>query len=181
MQLSDGEKLIINMLADLYDKLEVKGDIDAEFVRSAINKDHAWGIAWEYSGIPLDDKTPELVSEVVDILDMWSIIEFSCKELDSDNKEMFAENFPSGVLPKFIGFDGNNESKYLSATKFLVEDLKRFEEFKDRDFNSHLRKLENYRKIFKKFESIRSQSYDGKLSFEQLLHIFNLEPNQAHR
>jgi hypothetical protein len=35
-----------------------------------------WGLEWQYSGIPFEQqKPPKIVLEVVDFLDMWSLIE----------------------------------------------------------------------------------------------------------
>ena len=54
MTLTDGEKLILLMLTDIYDKLGVQGEIDPQFVRSAIFDNMLWGLSWKYSGIPFE-------------------------------------------------------------------------------------------------------------------------------
>src|SRR5260370_31721904 len=71
LKLSDGEKLIILMLCELYEHLKVKREIDPTFVASAIRGGHLWSLDWEYPGIfdgHEDNKTT--VHEVIDILDM---------------------------------------------------------------------------------------------------------------
>ena len=76
MKVTDGEKLILLMLSELYDSLKVQGEIEPDFIRSAIFSDKMWSIPWKYSGIPFEhEETPELVKEVLNILDMWSFIE----------------------------------------------------------------------------------------------------------
>jgi hypothetical protein len=50
MKLS-GEKLILVMLCELYHELKVKGDIDAKFVKSAINSGNLWGLKSRYHGV----------------------------------------------------------------------------------------------------------------------------------
>ena len=52
MKLTDGEKLIILMLTELYEKLQIDGETDPDFLRAAIFHDHLCGIRWKYSGIP---------------------------------------------------------------------------------------------------------------------------------
>lgn len=42
-----------------------------------------------------------------------------------------------GYLPKFAGFDGNNETSLMSIASFIVEKMDRFPRFKKHDFNSH--------------------------------------------
>ena len=37
MKLSDGEKLILLMLADMYKNLKIKGDFDPEFISTTIH------------------------------------------------------------------------------------------------------------------------------------------------
>ena len=139
MKITDGEKLILLMLSELYDKLEVNGEVEPDFIRSAIFSNNTWSIPWKYVGIPFEEQeTPEIVKEVLDILDMWSMIERSYANLSEASKQFVdKEAAPFGKDPMFRGFDGNNESEYLGTASFLVNDLDRFEEFKGRDFNSH--------------------------------------------
>ena len=107
MKITDGEKLILLMLSDLYDTLEIDGEIEPDFIRSAIFNNKTWSIPWKYSGIPFEDQeTPEIVKEVLDILDMWSFIEYSYAELNDNDKEYVEkEAAPFGKEPKFRGFD----------------------------------------------------------------------------
>ena len=65
MKLSDGEKLIILMLSELYEKLGVEGEIEPDFIKSAIFGNQLWGLKWKYSGIPFEEsEDPEVVKEV---------------------------------------------------------------------------------------------------------------------
>ncbi len=58
MQLSDGEKLILMMLCDLYDKNEIEGEIDHTFVRDAIFENQTWALLGNLVVFHL--KTPKL-------------------------------------------------------------------------------------------------------------------------
>jgi len=44
MKLTDGEKLILYMLSEIYEHLGIEGKtkIDSQFVKSAIHDGHAW-------------------------------------------------------------------------------------------------------------------------------------------
>ena len=76
MKLSDGEKLILTALCELYKHGKVKGEIDPEFVKRTIHNEQTWAFHWKYRGIPFESTdTPPLVHEVSDILDMWWLIE----------------------------------------------------------------------------------------------------------
>ncbi|MDO9475139.1 MAG: YfbU family protein [Pseudohongiella sp.] len=157
MKISDGEKLIILMLTELYQKLNVEGEIDPEFIRSAIFSNNLWSLPWKYSGIPFtDQETPDIVKEVLDILDMWSLIEYSYENLSDEEKVRLEEG--AGVFgkdPIFRGFDGNNESTHMGTALFIVNDLDRFQEFAGRNMNSHMSSLDGYRRMLHKFENIR--------------------------
>lgn len=183
MKISDGEKLILLMLSELYDQLEIDGEIEPKFIRSAIFSNNIWGIPWKYSGIPFEDQDdPEIVKEVLDILDMWSFIEHSYEQLSEEDKAYLEkEAAPFGKDPKFPGFDGNNESSYMGIASFIVNDLDRFEEFKGRNFNSHCPSLEWHARMFAEFEKIRKKMNFSPLSAKELAGILRERIHPSRR
>ena len=56
MKLSDGEKLILLILADMYKHLEIEGNFDPDFIATTIHDDHLWGFKWKYTGIPFEKR-----------------------------------------------------------------------------------------------------------------------------
>ena len=144
MKISDSEKLILLMLSDLYDSGDVKGKIDQDFIRSAITDNMEWSIPWKYDGFTSTEQdAPEIVKEVMDILDMWRAIEDSYAQLSENDKTILKTKAePFGDKPKFKGFDGNNEYEYRNTALFLVNKLDKYEEFKGRNFNSHCRSID---------------------------------------
>ena len=176
MELSSGEKLILIMLSEIYEHLKIKGDIDPQFVREAIFSENTWGIAWKYPGIIGSGETPTspVVSKVLDILEMWELLETSYSRLQPPDKarlEKEAESFGSDV--RFRGFDGNHETEYMGVAGFLVNDLERFSTFKGRDLNSHMPLLDTYGRMLAVYKSIRN-SYDfDLLNAEQIIEILN--------
>lgn len=66
MKITEGEKLILRMLTDIYKKIVIDGEIDPEFVQSVLFSDNLWRIPWPHSGISYDDTaTPPVMKEVV--------------------------------------------------------------------------------------------------------------------
>ena len=181
MKISDGEKLIILMLTELYQKLDVEGEIDPEFIRSAIFSDNIWSVPWKYPGIPFtDQETPDVVKEVLDILDMWHLIEYSYTNFSDEEKTKLVEG--AGVFgkdPKFGGFDGNNESTHMGTALFIVNDLDRFQEFAGRNMNSHMRSLDGYRRMLQKFESMR-RNYE-RFDVDNLITLLNEQIHPENR
>lgn len=177
MKLSDGEKIIILMLTELYQKFQVEGEMEPEFLRSAIFNDMLWGIKWKYSGIPFSDsEDPEVVKEVLDILEMWSSIERSYESLDLKDRDRLKEQL--GVLgekPRFKGFDGNNESDYLGTALFLVNELDRFVEFKGRGFNCHYPSIDMHRRMLAMFDPLRTKFALTSLSAQDLLTVLRAQ------
>ena len=89
MKITDGEKLILLMLSELYDSLKIQGEIDLYFIKSTIFNDKIWSMPQKCSGIPFEhQETPEIVKEVLDILDMWNFIEYSYYELSNKDKDL---------------------------------------------------------------------------------------------
>lgn len=172
MKLTNPEKLILIMLSEIYEKLGVDGssEIDPKFIKNAIYTDNTWGIDWEYSGLLTgsSDAEPAEVGEVVNYLDMWDFIESSYEELDAQQQKDVAEKVEARV--KFRGFDGNNESEYMSIAKFLIVDLGRFQKFKGREnLNSHSPTIGIYRRMYLAFEPIRRTLTSGLMDVDQLV------------
>lgn len=152
MKLSDGEKLTLFMLTDIYEHLGLT-EVDPKFIRNAITDGHPWALKERYPGIFHKDTPEETAQQVASILGMWRIIEESYDKLDQPSKDRLAaevEHF--GKNPKFPGFDGNSGDGFYSAAKFLVDGDFGWEHFRGRSLNSHgsgstdgqLRMLEAY-------------------------------------
>ena len=160
MKLSNAEKLILMMLCDVHQHLEVDPDsgINAGFVKEAILSDNAWGIDWEYSMLFHDssEPTPPKVTEVVNYLDMWRFIELAFRRMKAPDKERLRNELGVfGEDPRFRGFDGNNESEYMSIATFLIEEMNRFQELRDHQMNSHMPMVGTYRRMWSLFEQMR--------------------------
>ena len=167
---SDGEKLILWVLRDMCKGMNIKGDVDTEFIVDVICGGHYWAPRWEMQGTFHDyQDNPEDVRFVVDVLDMWSFMEEAFEALSVKDKELLKEEAkPYGEYVEFIGFDGNNETSYMGIARFLIDKMNRFTRFKGRDFNSHSPKVARYRKMLIEFEPIRKTLIGKKLSVSQL-------------
>src|SRR5262245_66245311 len=91
MKLSDGEKLILVMLADIYKHLRIKGAVDPDLVHDAMYGGHAWGLRMEYADILGSTETePSIVREAIDILDMWHHIEADWAKISKSERKVVA-------------------------------------------------------------------------------------------
>ena len=173
VRISHGERLTLVMLRDLYKHLEVKGEIDPDFVEAAIGGGHHWGLAWEYEGLFQDDvDREEVVNEVTDVLTMWYLIEASLDCLSDERKrELEQATGRRGRNVKFRGFDGNNEYKHLGIARFLIENLGRFATFKGRDLNSHSPSIGRYRRMLEAFKPMKQTLVGRELSISEIVDL----------
>lgn len=176
MELSEGEKLILIMLSEIYDNLKIKGEIDPKFVREAIYDESTWALAWKYPGIvgSVGESTPPVVKDVLDVLEMWELLEHSYNQLQAADKERVkTEAKPSGYDVRFRGFDGNHETEYMAAARVLIDDLDRFSLFKGRDLNSHMPSIENYRRMLAVYRLLRHTHDFDVLNAEHIIAVLN--------
>ncbi len=173
MQLSDGEKLILVMLSDIMEAQGINKSVEPEFIKSAIYYDCLWGLSWEYPGIPFSETpTPNSVDWVMNILQMWTTLETSFAKLTSQDKEKVEHRAsPFGTNPQFCGFDENSEAEQLRITTFLINNLRRFLNFKDRDINSQMPLSGRYQRMFAIYENLLPDIQQGVLDADQLIEI----------
>ena len=174
MKLTNPEKLILTMLAEIHEKLGIKDGTNTKLLASAIYTNNTWALSWKMPGIVGDspDPTPPEVSEVTNILDMWSIIEEAYEKFGPTEKaRVKTEAEPFGGHVHFSGFDGNNESELMSIARFFVDDMGKFSRFKGRDLNSHHPSLATYRRMLGVFEPVRSTLVGHGLSVEKVVAI----------
>ncbi|MFL9867612.1 YfbU family protein [Paraburkholderia fungorum] len=171
VRFSDGEKMLMLMMRDVYKALKVKDpESDPDFLAEVIYGGHYWAPKWDMQGVFHDHvDNPRDVNHVVDVLDMWSFIEEAYEKFSSAQKTGIAEQVgPLGKHVQFSGFDGNNESSQMSIARFLVNKMDRFARFKRRDLNSHHPTYNRYRRMFELFAPMRSTLIGHGLSADQV-------------
>ena len=169
MKLSDGEKLILAMLCEVYQHTGIEGEIDPKFVQETIWGGHYWGLKSRYPGIFHDLEDSETIAdEVRDILGMWSLIEEGYARLSSEDKLRVEKE---AIAFEFHGFDGNNESEYYNVARFLIDHLDQFPSFKNRDLDSHHSSIYGYRRMYNVFERMRATLADSSLAASAIIEI----------
>lgn len=151
VKMSDGEKLIAIMLADLMRAGKVNGEIDPDFVIEAIAGDDLWALKDRYHGL-FHNEGPdeETVNETYNILEMARIVEFSIDRLNEEEKAKIDEK----DREVFIGFDGNHDP-HIGVARMSIEHLNKWQEFADRPMNCHHTILPQYRRQLEVLEDIR--------------------------
>ena len=177
IHLTDGDKLNFMMLRDIMKHLKIKDtEFDVDFVAETIYGGHYWAPTWEMQGLfHKDADRPADVDLVVNTLDMWDFIEGCIEKLTPEETERLkAAN--RGHLPKFAGFDGNNETSLMIIARFIVEKMDRFSRFKKRDFNSHAPTAARYRRMTAAFGPIRATLGFGRhLGVDQIIELLRVE------
>jgi uncharacterized protein YfbU (UPF0304 family) len=173
VQFTDGERLLALMMRDLYKKLKVEGDIDADFIADVIEGGHYWAPKWQMTGVfHGEEDDPRNVSFVVEVLNMWSFLERAYGRLDEKGKERIAEEAkPFGTDVRFDGFDGNNEGELMGIADFLINKMGRFEEFRKRDLNSHFPTVDIYNRMLAVFKPMQKSLFGRNLSSADIVRI----------
>ena len=76
-------------------------------------------------------------------------------------------------MPKFIGFDGNNEGELMGIATFTVQDMKRFSDFKGRDLNSHSPMATRYGRMAKALELMHKTLMHRSLCVKQIIELLD--------
>jgi uncharacterized protein YfbU (UPF0304 family) len=183
MQLTNSEKLILVMLSEVYEKLNIKGEsgVDPRFIQSAIYTGHTWGVEWKYSWIfDNPDAQPPELNDVINILDMWSIVEEAYEAFDDEQKAQLEQlAAPFGNSPGFPGFDDNEEGEFGSIATFLTEHLDRFTRFKGRIYDSQAPSVAGYRRMCQVFEAVQPGLFDRRLNVDELAQILNARSHHS--
>jgi len=185
-RLNNTDKLVVWMLSEIMKnqiktRKEKKDDPydmkTVNLIQEAVYGGHFWALGWEMPGVihdHVDDRRK--VSTVVNILDAWSFIEGAYEDYDAKTRATIEKQVGfRGKNPTFLGFDGNNETEYLSIARFLVETLGRFQRFKGREFNSHLPTASRYSRMARLFEDIRKKLGDRRLSPTEMIELLKVE------
>ncbi|EIX6195934.1 hypothetical protein E7W39_04920 [Cronobacter sakazakii] len=176
MNLSDYEKLSLAILCEIHTALKLSDNgLDSKFISKALDTGNEWAISsrfGDYLGFK-DSEHPEEVSFVYNVLDMWSFIEEGVEALTDEERVTLEEKAaPLGKNPGFNGFDGNNETRYLSIASFIVSDPHAFGgRFADRYLNSHSRRVEKYKRMYEIFEPWRDNYPSRPLNVDELVKL----------
>lgn len=158
MELTNAQRLGLTMLAEIHSKLGITDGVNSDVVAKALWTRNEWAIEWEHGFLfEGGDESPSHVRHVADVLDMYGFLELSYGDLDDAGKAVVKEAYQYGE-PRFPGFDGNEETEYMSAARFMIEELGRFSNFRGRDLNSHHPTVGTSRKMLRVFMPLRAKS-----------------------
>lgn len=165
MKLTDGERLLAVMLADLMEGLKIESELDPSLIRTLVYNGDEWGIKRKYPGLFPESATSEaVVKETTDILWMWGIIEHRISNLTGAD----ASEASGWLNRQFTGFDANNDEHY-GVAHTLIERLDEFSDFKGRALNSHSQgSLPRYRTMYAKFDQYLSDTHGEPFTMDML-------------
>ena len=132
MNVTEPEKLMLLMLADIHEHLGIEhGSIDGAFVRAAIADGQTWALSVKYraQAFASEDKSRTEVDHVYDVLDMWSFLEQGYAALGAADRARVDEA-NHGRPVQMPGFDGHEDQIYVA--KFIIEHMDGYQSLKDR-------------------------------------------------
>ena len=178
------ENLILRMLLDLYKHKVEDGEFDPEFdpkfVSKAISRGYYWALDEKYGLSDPPAPRPQIVSEVYELLDMWSFIEHRYAKLSAEDKERVkSEAALFGGDVKFPGFDGNDQAGHFFIAQFLIKDMGKYHEFKEHHLNSHSPNIDAHRRMLAVYESMQETFVGGELSASQIIDLLKARKHQG--
>ena len=166
MKMTDGERLIAVMLAEVMEALQLNREIDPALVKTLVINNDGWALRRKCSGV-FESEAPDdqVVEETTNILWMFGIIEHSVDKLSGDEAAE-AETWP---YRKWHGFDGNNDP-HFGVARTMIVDLGEFQDSrKGVNLNSHSQSsLPRYRRMYGKFDQYVQAQQAAPLSFDAL-------------
>jgi len=165
MKLTKIERLILSnqyrILASLYPDEAKAFETNRKVVEEGYTYQYSWLADHLSSEVPEEDSR-----YVLDVLDMFSDLLFSFDQL-TDKSGIDAYDV------KFRGFDGNNETSLMSYARFFVQDLDRYNEFQNHDFNSHMPTTALYSRMLEVYRPIKAACREGmrRLSKDEIIQI----------
>lgn len=158
-------RVMLLMLCKVHEQLGIRGPVDAVLLRAALEAGQDWYV--EDLKVGAKPVTKQVNREVLDILNMWSVIEWSFGELSPDDKGRFRR------APTFLGFDRSTEDPHWRTARFYVHKLKRFETFEGRNLTAYGPTLDRHRRMLKVYDPIRPEITQGPLKANRLGQILN--------
>ena len=162
MHLSEGEKLILVMISDIYQHLKLDR-LDAKLIREAISTGNTWAIPWDPDAV---------LDEVVDILRMWEYIEHGYQRLAPADRERVAKEVDDPV--KFNGLGGDDDSQHVRVASFLINHMDRYENLKGRPLANSGYPIERHRRMLRAFDPLRIGRRPPHLTADQIITIFRV-------
>ncbi|MGF6710343.1 uncharacterized protein YfbU (UPF0304 family) [Luteibacter sp. W1I16] len=177
MELTDAEKLMLAMVAEMHQAAGIKNGINAKLIHDALWSGNEWAIRWDVQ-LPWssDQENPPYVDHVVDVLDMWSFIEEGFAALPAADVQRVLDETESTLAPTLPGFDGNNETDEYSAARFLIDTMGRFSRFAGRDLNSHHDTIARSNRRLAVFDPIRvslGNRHPVRVTADEIIEVVN--------
>ncbi|EBY1909361.1 hypothetical protein ZQ27_004389 [Salmonella enterica subsp. enterica] len=161
MKYSQQEKLQIQMLCDIHRALKIKNSFDPDFIDEAVSTDSYWALRWKHPSLDDGEEDPEEVQLFVDTFDMYEILQYTYNHFSDEDKADVAESIPhfnGEASLAFPGFDGNNETNYLTIGGMLKR-MGRFSGKEELTKNSHMPSVEIYRRMLEVFLPARAKNW----------------------
>lgn len=155
----------------------LKNQGDEEYDYDNMIKALQYGFEYHYSDvfdcIYDEELSADGCREVLDILEMYRGITYSYINLKRENK--LAKLKDEDI--RFKGFDGNNEIKQMSYTRYFIVDLDRFSEIQEfaqgNDYNSHWQMLPTYQARLHKWKSYPMDAR-YRMTEQQIIDLLNI-------
>ncbi|ATC33026.1 hypothetical protein CA606_12200 [Caulobacter vibrioides] len=179
------DKINTLLLCDIAEHLGIEGDVNVGFVRAAIQNGHTWAIEQRYGSdrSESDEERKPVVQKVHDVMHLWTVLEDAYEQLNAAEKAELEVRVPHVSKDvRWGGFDGNNESEYMSVLAFMVGYMDFYPNFRGREhLNSHMPTLETFERMWAAYQPIRDSMPEYPLELDDLTTILSARVHPSRR
>jgi len=172
VDLSKKERLFLYNQLEILKCLKAEDEIEVRDIEKS-QKILTNGYKEEYDSFItwFSDDIPYAISKfVVDVLNLHRTLYFSYEKLNDEDKAKLEFS-----KIKYRGFDGNEESEYMSYASYILEDLKSYKEIYEDgkcELNSHMPVAEyRYAGMLERFSELGVSPYTTDLTLDQILRV----------
>jgi uncharacterized protein len=172
---SDGEKLLIFMMDDLYKHLDISNmQVDSGLLTEMITDGHYWAPKWKFRSVFRDHESdPRVARYVITVLEMWDVVERGYAQLSKEERAPIKASATSCERPvRFMGFDSTSEPEEFEIAHFIIEMTGRFSRrFEGRKLDAGVPMRDTYAPMLVMFEPMRRRLAEGEVDESQIASV----------
>lgn len=164
--LSDGEKLLMQMLGEVHSALDAVGGEERDRIMTALKGGHLWSLG-DVRAMAAPARRHTDVQEVRSTLTMFRAISNTLGGVTSGEVEKLG-SLIHGPQIKFAGYNSDSEAAFLAIAKFVIHEQQLFAEQAGVTLSSRRPMRTIYRPMLAIWEVIARDRAPGRLSIEHL-------------
>lgn len=168
-RLSDGERLLLQMLSEVHTALDAAGGAERERMLTALEGGHLWAIA-DHKALAAPSRRLADVDEVRRTLTMFRAISNTLGGLSAAEAAALGELL-HGPQTRFLGYGRDQEPDFVAIAQYIIHERQMFAEQAGVELGARTAMRGVYRPMLAAWDVIARDRAPGRLTLEQLADI----------